>query len=236
MADLKSKKVLGLDIGSNSIGFSLLKLYEQNGQIIFDELASNSIIFSESHTAEERRLARGARRVHERKSTRNKNARKLFVKYQIADKDFISNTTQYMQKFSINDTDVYRLREKAVAGIDLTKDEFVLAVYSILTDRGYTNMFALVEEETVDNKEQKKEDEKLNGAIQKNKDAYLANNYALPSMVLTSQRKKLEDSYQNIPIRNKKGNYNNSLDRDMHKEEFRKVVLSQIENKRIGVR
>ena len=233
MADLKSKKVLGLDIGSNSIGFSLLKLYEQNGQIIFDELASNSIIFSESHTAEERRLARGARRVHERKSTRNKNARKLFVKYQIADKDFISNTTQYMQKFSINDTDVYRLREKAVAGIDLTKDEFVLAVYSILTDRGYTNMFALVEEETVDNKEQKKEDEKLNGAIQKNKDAYLANNYALPSMVLTSQRKKLEDSYQNIPIRNKKGNYNNSLDRDMHKEEFRKVVLSQIENKEI---
>ena len=39
------KKVLGLDIGSNSIGYSLLELEEKDNQIVFNELSSNSIIF-----------------------------------------------------------------------------------------------------------------------------------------------------------------------------------------------
>ncbi len=228
-----NKKVLGLDIGSNSIGFSFLRLSEKNGQITFEDLASNSIVFSEPNTAEDRRKARGARRLHQRKSSRNKNAREVFVNYGIADKLFITDTTRYIENFKLKSSDVYALRESAILGKNLTKDEFVLATYSILTDRGYTNMFALVEEETESNKEKKKEDEKLNGAIQKNKDVYRANNYALPSMVLTSRRKELDEEYQNVAIRNKKGDYNNSLDRDMHKEEFERVVRSQSTNKNI---
>jgi len=224
------KKVLGLDIGSNSIGYSLLELNESKNEIIFNELISNSIVFSEPNTAEERRTARGSRRLHRRKSSRNKNSRTLFVEYKLADKAFISDATKYLQSMGLKDYDVYRLREKAVTGTFLSKDEFTLAVYSILTDRGYSNMFALVEEET---EEQKKEDEKLNGAIQKNKDKYLENAYELPSMVLTFNRKELNNSYQNTPIRNKKGDYRNSLDRDMHIEEFKKVVLSQATNKDI---
>ena len=233
MATIKIKKVLGLDIGSNSIGFSLLKLDEQNGQIVFEELISNSIVFSEPNTAEDRRKARGARRLHRRKSTRNKNVRQIFVNYGIDDKLFITDTTGYIENFKLKSSDVYRLREDAVLGKHLTKDEFVLATYSILTDRGYTNMFALVEEETETNKDKKEENEKLNGLIQKNRDEYLANSYALPSMVLTSHRKELENKYQNIAIRNKKGDYRNSLDRDMHKEEFERVVKSQSTNKEI---
>ena len=227
------QKILGLDIGSNSIGFSLLELNDKNDQIVFKELISNSIVFSEPNTAEDRRKARGARRLHRRKSTRNKNTRQLFVNYGIADKRFITDTTGYIENFKLQSSDVYCLREDAVLGKHLTKDEFVLATYSILTDRGYTNMFALVEEETEANKEKKKEDEKLNGLIQKNKDVYLAKNYALPSMVLTSHRKELEEEHQNIAIRNKKGDYKNSLDRDMHKEEFERVVRSQAGNKNI---
>ena len=233
MVSVNSKKVLGLDIGSNSIGYSFLKLDEQNSQIVFEELASNSIVFSEPYTAEERRKARGARRLHRRKSTRNKNVRKIFVDYAIADKMFISDATRYIENLIIDDNDVYRLREKAVSGVALSRDEFIFATYSIVTDRGYSNMFALVEEETEANKEKKKEDEKLNGFIQKNRDKYLANSYVLPSMVLTTQRKELEDRYQNIPIRNKKGDYRNSLDRQMHKDEFKQVVKSQSTNKEI---
>lgn len=146
----------------------------------------------------------------------------------------MTDPTKYLQDFKeINDKDVYSLREKAMVGTPLSKNEFVLATYSILTDRGYTNMFALVEEETEANKDKKKEDEKLNGLIQKNRDEYLAKGYAIPSMVLTSRRKKQKDTYQNIPIRNKKGDYRNSLDRDMHKEEFERVVKSQSTNKEI---
>ena len=233
MSKIGVKKVLGLDIGSNSIGFSLLELSEENSQIIFNELSSNSIIFSESSTAEERREARGARRRNSRKSARNKNTREIFVAYNIADKEFISNTTEYLQNFDFKDKDVYRLREKAVSGVSLTKEEFIFATYSILTDRGYTNMFAIVQDDTEENKEKKKEDEKLNGIIEKNRDEYLNRGYILPSMVLTAKREELKQSYQNIPIRNKKGDYHNSLDRDMHKDEFVNLVHSQSNNRDI---
>ena len=61
------KKVLGLDIGSNSIGYSLLELEEKDNQIVFNELSSNSIIFSEPFLASDRREARSSKRRNERK-------------------------------------------------------------------------------------------------------------------------------------------------------------------------
>jgi len=215
-----NKKVLGLDIGSNSIGYSLLELNEQNDEIVFNELISNSIVFSEPNTAEERRDGRSSRRRNERKSARKKATRKLFVKYNIASKGFIEKTTQYLNKLSIDDTDVYRIREKAVNGDMLTKDEFLFCTYSILTDRGYNNMFST-----------SKEDGVINDAVLKNREKFKVGEYLLPSMVLTEERKEQEDRYQNLPIRNKKDDYRNSLDRDMHKEEFSKVALSQSDNK-----
>jgi len=216
---------LGLDIGSNSIGFALLNINESKNQIVFDELERNSIVFSEPSNAEDRRKARGARRRNERKSTRNIKARKVFVDFQIAAKEFIDDTTYYINNLKPSTRDVYNLREKAVNGAQLTKDEFLLATYSILTDRGYNNMFA------IDSSDE--EEGKINEAINKNKQIYSEENYLLPSMVLTSHRKELEKKYQNIPIRNKADDYRNSLSRDMHKEEFKKVVLSQLSNTEI---
>lgn len=213
------KKVLGLDIGSNSIGFSLLELNEKDNKITFNELVSNSIIFSEPDTAEDRRNARSARRRNERKSTRNRYARKIFVKYNISKEDFIENTTNYLNSLLISDSDVYNIREKAILGEKLTKDDFIFCTYSILTDRGYSNMFSV-----------SKEDGVINEPVVKNKEEYEGKNYLLPSSVLTLKRKTLENIYQNTPIRNKKNDYKNSLGRDLHKEEFIKVVLSQANN------
>jgi len=222
MGSLKIKKVLGLDIGSNSIGFSLLELSENNNEIIFNELTSNSIIFSEPSDASDRRDARSSRRRNERKSARNKNARSVFIGFGIADKSFLIDTTNYLNDFKLKDNDVYNIREKAITGVNLTKEEFIISTYSILTDRGYNNMFSISNEDGV-----------INEAVTKNSKEYIASSYKLPSMVLTSHRKELEDTFQNIPIRNKKDDYKNSLDRDMHIEEFKNVVLSQSNNKDI---
>lgn len=216
------KIVLGLDIGSNSIGFSLLELNENTQESIFKELNSNSIIFSEPNDAKDRREARSARRRNERKSTRNKNVRKIFTKYNITSNDFIKNTTNYLNSFNLLDNDVYNIREKAVFGTKLTKEEFILSTYSILTHRGYNNMFSISGEDGV-----------INEAVTHNSKEYREKNYPLPSTVLTNNRKNLEETYQNIPIRNKKDDYRNSLERDMHEEEFRKVVLSQSDNTEI---
>ncbi len=216
------KKVLGLDIGSNSIGFSLLELSEDNNEIIFNELVSNSIIFSEPESAEDRRNGRSSRRRNERKRARNKKARALYVNYKIANNDFIGDTTNYLNSLKIKDKDVYKIREAAVNGIYLTKDEFIFCTYSILTDRGYNNMFSISNEDGV-----------INEAVSKNAKEYETKKLALPSMVLTAHRKEIEDKYQNIPIRNKKDDYKNSLDRAMHIEEFIKVVSSQSKNRDI---
>ena len=216
------RKVLGLDIGSNSIGFSLLELNEKNDEIVFKELTSNSIVFSEPNSAEDRRNARSSRRRNERKSARNKKARTIFTNYNIATNDFIDNTTEYLNLLEIQDKDVYRLREKAVKGTALTKDEFIFCTYSILTDRGYNNMFSISNEDGV-----------INEAVTQNTKEYEEKNYLLPSMVLTQHRKDVEDRFQNIPIRNKKDDYRNSLDRKMHIEEFINVVSSQANNKDI---
>lgn len=223
MKNLLNKKVLGLDIGSNSIGYSLLELDEKDEQVIFNELASNSIVFSEPFLASERREARSSRRRNERKSNRNKNARNIYVNYNISENEFISSPTDYLNNFRLKDNDVYNIREKAVSGSYLTKEEFILSTYSILTDRGYSNMFSL----------STNEDGVINDAVSNNAKEYQSKNFKLPSMVLTQKRKDLEKTYQNIPIRNKKDDYQNSLDRNMHIEEFKKVVLSQSNNKEI---
>lgn len=230
------KKVLGLDIGSNSIGYALLELSEDNNQILFKDLASNSIVFSEPTKAKDRRDFRSGRRKNQRKSARNKSARKVFTLFGITKDDFISNPTDYLNSLNLSIRDVYELRENAVNGTSLSKDEFALAVYSILTDRGYTNMFSLEEvtsEKTPAQKAQKEEDEKVNSAISKNKQKYFSSQYKIPSQIVTQKRKELDELYQNIAVRNKKGDYSNSLDRELHKEEFRKVVSSQENNKDI---
>ena len=223
MGNLLKKKVLGLDIGSNSIGYSLLELEEKDSQIIFNELISNSIVFSEPFLASDRREARSSRRRNERKSTRNKNTRNIYVSFCIANKEFITSPTDYLNNFNLKDNDAYNIREKAVTGAYLTKEEFILSTYSILTNRGYSNMFSL----------SSNEDGVINEAVSKNAKEYQTQNFKLPSMVLTQKRKDFEDTYQNIPIRNKKDDYQNSLDRNMHIEEFKIVVLSQADNKEI---
>ncbi len=213
------KRVLGLDLGANSIGFSLLELETKEGQICFNELASNSIVFSEPNKAEDRRNFRSGRRINERKSARKEFVRKVFVKYKIADKKFIENPTDYLNSFKIKTLDVYDLRQKATSQ-NLSKEEFILAVYSILTDRGYNNMFST-----------SNDDGAINEAVAKNKKEYLENGYELPSKVLTNKRDELKELFQNVPVRNKKSDYSNSLDRDLHKEEFKKVVRLQCDNK-----
>jgi len=226
------RKVLGLDIGANSIGFALLKLDEQKGETLFEELASNSIVFSSPNGAEDRRKARGNRRIHERKSLRNRNSRKIFVRYGLAQQAFIDNTTQYLNDFKMKDRDVYSIRQRAIEGEMLTQEEFVLATYSILTDRGYSNMFAPIKKDTKE-KEEENEEGVINEAVNHNAMLYKQAEYPLPSMVLTQKRQTLQNAFQNVAVRNKKEDYSNSLGREMHKEEFKAVVVSQSKNKNL---
>jgi len=224
------KKVLGLDLGTNSIGFALLEVEEdKDGAISFNELASNSIIFSEYILAEERRKFRSARRRNDRTSRRKANIRKLLVYFNLASKELLDNPIKYFNNLTKLCTEPYSLREKAINGKELSKDEFTFALYTIISRRGYSNLFA-----TQDSADEVKESEVINSAIANNKNIYKNNNYALPSKVLTVKKEALEkDGFINIAIRNKKDDYNNSLDRNLWKEELEKLLQSQKNNKEL---
>lgn len=216
-----AKKVLGLDIGTNSIGFCLNKIYIENEQTIFEELASNSIIFSEYIKAEDRRKFRSGRRRNERNSRRKEIVRKLLCDFGFADKSIINQPIKYFNEISKNQNP-YVLRELAVKGKNLTKDEFTFALFTAISRRGYSNQFKT---------EDSKDDGIITEPIKKNKTIYLENNLAIPSLVLLNKKTELEnDGFINVAIRNKKDDYNNSLDRELWQEEVEKLIESQENN------
>ncbi|WP_198304428.1 type II CRISPR RNA-guided endonuclease Cas9 [Arcobacter vandammei] len=220
------QKVLGLDLGTNSIGFALLELEEKNDTTIFKELVSNSIIFSEYVMATDRRAFRSGRRRNERASRRKENIRKLFYYFKLASNDILENPIEYFNNLTKLYKEPYSIREEAIKGKKLSKDEFVFTLYTIISRRGYTNLFAKDEDEN-----KAKESEKINSAIQTNKNIYKNNNYALPSKVLTIKKDELEkDGFINIAIRNKKDEYSNSLDRKLWQEETELLLESQKNN------
>lgn len=194
------KKILGLDLGTNSIGFALNQVEEKDGAIVFEELTSNSIIFSEYVMATDRRAFRSGRRRNERAGRRKENIRKLFCYFNLASKDILDNPINYFNNLTKLYKEPYHLREEAIKGKELSKDEFVYALYTIVTRRGYTNLFAKEEDD-----KEAKESERINSAILTNKNLYKSNNYILPSKVLTVKKDKLvKDGFINIAIRNKK--------------------------------
>ena len=218
------KKVLGLDIGTNSLGFSLNEISIKNEQTIFKELTSNSIIFSEYIKAEDRRFFRSGRRRNERKSRRNKIVRKLLNDFNLAEKSIISKPIKYFNKLSKN-KNPYTLRQEATSGKSLTKDDFTFSLYSIITRRGYSNQFKT---------EDSKDEGIINDSINKNREQYLNKKLSSPSQVLLNKKLNLEiNGFTNIAIRNKRDNYNNSLDRDLWQEELEILLESQKDNKEL---
>lgn len=215
------RKILGLDIGTNSIGFSLNEINIKNEQTTFNELISNSIIFSEYIKAEDRRKFRSGRRRNERNSRRKQIVRKLLFDFNLADNIILTQPIKYFNKLSQNQNP-YILRELAVNGKSLTKDGFTFALYSIISRRGYSNQFKT---------EDSKDDGVITEPIKKNKTIYLEDKLAVPSLVLLNKKTELEkDGFINVAIRNKKDNYNNSLDRELWQEELEILLDSQKNN------
>ncbi|MFY9075494.1 type II CRISPR RNA-guided endonuclease Cas9 [Malaciobacter mytili] len=214
-------RVLGLDIGTNSIGFCLIEKNTKDNQTFFEEIVSNSIIFSEYIKAEDRRNFRSSRRRNERKSRRNRIIRKLLTNFGFTNSSFIDEPSIYFNKLSQN-KNPYILRKQAVEGKNLTKEEFVFSLYTIITRRGYSNEFKT---------EESNEDGVINSSISKNKEAYIQNNLLIPSQVLMQKKESLEkDAFINVAIRNKKDDYNNSLDRELWKIELEQLLNSQKNN------
>lgn len=128
-----SHKVLGIDIGTNSIGWALLDDEEKRliatGVRVFPEGVDRTQQGGELSKNETRRIARGTRR-----QTRRRRERKRAVRVALTNAGLFPEDEQ--QVTELLKTDPYELRQKGLRH-KLTLHEFGRALYSLSQRRGF---------------------------------------------------------------------------------------------------
>ncbi len=128
-----SRCSLGLDIGSNSIGWALLDTENQQmvdaGVRVFQEGVDRDTKGSEVSKNETRRTARGARRSRQRRNYRKDKLLRMLIRHGLLPED-----TDSLQK--VFDADPYLLRAKGL-NAQLTPYEFGRVLYHLNQRRGF---------------------------------------------------------------------------------------------------
>jgi len=132
-------KVLGLDLGTNSIGWALLESSGHKGNDftgiidsgvrIFQEGVDRSTTGAELSKNAQRRAARGTRKLHKRSNQRREALKNLLIKHDLLPSDEVT-WQKTMQK------NPYELRTKGVGG-KILLHEFGRVLYHINQRRGF---------------------------------------------------------------------------------------------------
>lgn len=184
------KKILGLDIGTTSVGWAVVKQLEDNkwtiddfGVRIFDEPIDNSDISS----AAKRRTFRSKRRLLRRRSRRIRDLKYYLQKYgpntfkNIVNeiKDHFNKLNDKNQNYKYSDSvNPYKLRKMAIEGKAITPLQFAIVLINIAKRRGYDDSFIT----KFNNSEEIKNDHDYKDKIKLGKD--LIEKYKYPIIAL----------------------------------------------------
>lgn len=208
------KYIIGLDIGTTSVGYAALMLDDKDipcrilrlGSRIFD-LAEN--LNGSSHAAP-RRENRGMRRRQRRKRLRKSEIKSLISENNIMTGDEIKAI--YNSKGVLSD--IYQIRAEAIDR-NLNKEEFVRLLIHLSQRRGFKS------NRKVDSNNKKSEAGTLLIAIEENKKILNKNHYRTIGEMLYKDKKFTE--YK----RNKSDSNKNSFTRKEHEEEIKCIFESQ---------
>ncbi|MBD5423083.1 MAG: type II CRISPR RNA-guided endonuclease Cas9 [Mycoplasma sp.] len=163
---MKEKIAIGFDLGTTSVGWSVIKIDDKNpnerlkildmGVRLFDDPASSD------NNNESRRVARGRRRRINRLKVRKHDLYKLLKKFNIV-KDEDEFKTHITKPIYDSNEECYKLPvEIKIKGLEseLSKHELVLILHSYIKHRGSLNTIDLSEEE-----EEKEKSKKPNNNI-----------------------------------------------------------------------
>lgn len=160
------KKILGLDIGTTSVGWAVTKQLK-NDEWTIDDFGVR--IFNEpvdskkgSSYATERRTFRSKRRLIRRKARRIRDLKYYLGKYGSIKVEEIDHHFRKLRdknqnknyKFS-NDINPYFIRKMAIEGKPITWLQFAIALINIAKRRGYDDSFIA---KSINSKEDKKDD------------------------------------------------------------------------------
>ncbi|MDR0467276.1 MAG: type II CRISPR RNA-guided endonuclease Cas9, partial [Campylobacteraceae bacterium] len=215
-----SKKVLGLDIGIGSVGWSVISRDDsdrnkseilQVGVRIFTKAENPK---NGSSLALPRREARGLRRVLKRKRVRLNHVKKLFEKYlDIPLEELKEDENIFIKK--VKKIDVWQLRSDGLKRA-LNDEEFARVLTHIAKHRGYKS-----NRKSYDEKDQNKEKQVVLAAIKQNKQ--LLENY------ITIGQAIYESTKDTGIRRNKPENYSHSISREMLEDEVTIIFQKQRE-------
>ena len=205
------KYSMGLDIGIASIGWAVINdeknRIEDLGVRIFPaaERPKDGGAINEN-----RRIARGLRRRLKRRRVRMDKIKDLFIKYGLVSKNEITD----LYKLKSDDIDTWTLR---AYGLDrkLNAREWVRALTTIAKRRGYKS------NRKIEDEDGKSENGKLTKAIKANKIYMELKGYRTVGEMFAKDEK-----YQNNK-RNKRGDYNNCIDRSELREEIKILFEKQ---------
>lgn len=196
---------LGLDIGITSVGWCIVNLdknrIEDLGVRIFNIAEDPE---TGASLALPRRMARGRRRLLRRKAYRVDRVRKLILDNNILNKKELDNL--YMDKTMIGPW------EARIEGLDrvLTNEELAKILINFVKRRGFKS--------NRKNEAKDKEAGVILKSIQENREKMIESNARTIGEYIFKSIKDSEDSYK--ALRNKNGNYNMCISRDMIREEI----------------
>lgn len=218
------KRVLGIDVGISSIGWSLLEFPGDTDSTNLPKgriIASGVRIFTQAENpngeslAKPRRDARLARRRNRRRAQRLARIKDLFFKYRLIT-GIPREKANSIYKTEEDKKSPWTLRKNALYR-ELQGEEFARILTHIAKRRGFKSMRRT---ETEGSDAKAKENQRVLTEIAKNKAALTAGKWqTVGEMIVSTQGR---NSY-----RNKSGSYSNSISRDLLQEEVRIIFEKQ---------
>ncbi len=204
-------KILGLDIGIASVGYSVVEYDDENysGEI----LKTGVRVFDACEVAKtkaplnaERREYRGARRRLARRSYRLRAIKQLFISSGYLTENEIEN----LFCGNKNKIDTWELRKEALSR-KLTLEEFYRVLHQIAKRRGF---------KSIRKSEEAKREGNLLKSIGENKARFEESNFQTIGEMFATV-------YEHDAKRNKRDDYKNSISRDLLEEEIKIIFEKQ---------
>lgn len=204
-------KILGLDIGIASIGFSVINYDDENfnGEILktgVRTFEACEVAKTKAPLNAERRIFRGARRRLSRRAYRLRAIKQLFIANKYLSENDISNLFHNNTKR----IDTWILRKEALSR-ELTIEEFYRVLHQIAKRRGFKSIRKSEEAKTEGN---------LLKCISENKQQFEGGNFQTVGEMFAT-------IYEHSAKRNKRDDYKNSIPRDLLEQEIKTIFEKQ---------
>lgn len=210
----KENYIMGVDLGVGSVGWSCMAVNDNHEPCRL--IAANSRIFpSENGSMEERRNARGLRRLIRRKKARIKKVKNLFVEYDFFTKEQINEFFDFEAK---NYENPYRLKCRGLTSA-LTKEELLICLVHYAKYRGFRSNRK--NKEVAKDTKSASEEQKLLYSIEQTQAFLDENNCSISQYILSDP--KFKDK-----IKNTSGNFKIGVTRKMITDEAEQVLDTQI--------